>query len=273
MFKLFFAILILTVSLNATVLQDKIENLMGSSAYKFHKNLLNIIFKDESKFLLANNNLNYLQILKELKQNGLLILKLQDPKEIIVEFQTNKDPIKALKILNDTLKSIGYYYYFTNSVNYDGEGNLNWQIRLKTEFIIDPFVLTNELLKKECKILDINREKNDKWVYKIDTNFANITESIFIDTNEIVKLQKPLKPYFIRINDAKVLKIMSTVLNHWYPYVVFYDEHLDVLKIIKKDAVFKRVSITIPEKTKYIKITDLYTLVNIKRGLSVIIKE
>jgi len=33
------------------------------------------------------------------------------------------------------------------------------------------------------------------------------------------------------------------------------------------------VSLSIPSQTKYIKITDLYTLDNIKRGLNVMIKE
>jgi hypothetical protein len=261
------------VTLNATVLHEKIENLIGQKDYKLHKNLITLIFNDQAKFFLANERLNYPLVLKELKQNGLLHLKLPQPQEIEVEFHTNKDSVKSLKILNDTLKALGYYYYFTKSTQYNSNGLLVWTIKLKTEFVIDPLVFVNEILKNDCRVVEINKEENHKWIYKIDTNFANIAESIFIDSNELIKLQKPLRPYFIKINGSGVLKVMSTSLNHWYPYIVFYDEHLNILNIIKKEQFSRRVSLSIPLQTKYIKITDLYTLDNIKRGLNVMIKE
>ncbi len=271
--RVWFIFLWCIITLNATVLQDKVENLIGQKDFKLHKNLIALIFKDESKFFLANERLNYSLILKELKQNGLLNLKFPEPREIEVEFHTSNDPVKSLKILNDTLKALGYYYYFTKNTQYKENGVLIWTIKLKTEFAIDPLVFVNEILKNDCKIVEINKEENSKWIYKIDTNFANIAESIFIDSNELIKLQKPLRPYFIKINGNGVLKVMSTSLNHWYPYIVFYDEHLNVLNIIKKDQFTRRVSLAIPSQTKYIKITDLYTLDNIKRGLNVMIKE
>lgn len=273
MFKLFLTTVFLTLSLQANVLFEKIENLIGEESYKVHKNLIQFIFAQESATYYNNEKINYLNVLKELKQNGLLNLKLDQPKEILVEFYTSTDPVKSLKILNETLKSLGYYYYFTKHTSYDGSGSLKWVIKLKTEFMIDPLIFISELIKKEAQIIEIKREENDKWIYKIDTNFANISESIFIDSNEIVKLQKPLRPYFITVKEGKVLKVISTALNYWYPHIVFYDEHLNVLNIVKEDKIFKRISLRIPKQTKYIKITDLYTLVNIKRGLSVIIKE
>lgn len=274
MFKLIFTALFLSLTLQANVLFEKIENLIGEQSYKEHKNLIQFVFsQDASKYYLSGEKLNYFNIIKELKQNGLLNLQLAEPKEILVEFYTSTDPVKSLKILNETLKSLGYYYYFTKHTSYDGDGSLKWVIKLKTEFMIDPQLFISELLKKEARIIEIKREENDKWIYKIDTNFANISESIFIDSNEIVKLQKPLRPYFISIKGGKVIKVMSTALNYWYPHIVFYDEHLNILNIVKEDKIFKRISLRIPDQTKYIKINDLYTLVNIKRGLSVIIKE
>lgn len=271
--RLLFIAFLFTLSLSANNLLLKVENFMGEKNYKLHKNLVTLIFSDEAKFFLANEELNYTLILRELKQNGLLDLKLSIPKEIEVEFHASQDPVKSLKILNDTLKTLGYYYYFTKSTQYSKEGVLIWTIKLKTEFEIDPLVFVNEISKNGCKTVEINKEENNKWVYKIDTNFANISESIFIDSNELKKLQKPLRPYFINIKQGSVLRVMSTALNHWYPHIVFYDERLNILNIIKNDQFLRRVSLAIPEGTRYIKITDLYTLDNIKRGLSVMIKE
>jgi hypothetical protein len=273
MFKLVITLFFLSSALFASSLHDKIANLIGAKQYQAHQNLIALIFTDQQNYYLANGNFNYVQILNALKQNGLLHLKLNEPKEIEVEFQTNKNPIKSLKLLNDTLKSIGYYYYFTTHTAFNKKGHLIWTIKLKTEFAIDPLVFVGEILKSQSKVIDITKEENDKWIYKIDTNFATISESIVIDNNELVKLQKPLRPYFIKVYDAKSLKIMSSALDAWHPHVVFYDKNLNVLQTIKHDKILRRLTLKIPEQTNYIKITDLFTLVNIKRGLSVIIKE
>jgi len=289
MFKILFATCILVFSLYANnseepvtkestqdvptdVLYEKVENLIGTREFNTHKNLVDLLFRNKQNYY-ANEHLNYIAILKQLKENGLLKLRLKQPKEITVEFLTNADPIKSLKILNDTLKSLGYYYYFTKKTLYDGEGNLVWTIRLKTSYAIDPFILSKELARHEVRVIDITRAENDAWQYSINTAYANIDDAIFIDTNEKVILRKPLKPYFIKINEAKTLKIISRTLNNWYPHVVFYDKHLNVLKIVKKDRMFKGLTISIPETSRYIKVTDLYTLINIKRGLSIITKE
>jgi len=281
MIKIFFVTFFLVFSLQAevltqnkpkNVLYEKIENLIGTKDFNTHQNLINLLFKKSDAYHI-NENLNYIPILRQLKKNGLLKLRLNQPKEITVEFKTNDDPIKSLKILNDTLKSLGYYYYFTKQTQYDGAGNLIWSIRLKTSYALDPLVLSLELARNECKVISITKGANDNWKYDISTAHANISDTIFIDTNEKVVLQKPLKPYFIRINEAKTLKIVSRVLNNWYPHIVFFDEHLNVLKTVKKDRVFKGLTIKIPQTSKYIKITDLYTLINIKRGLSITTKE
>lgn len=273
MIRLWLIFLSLTLVLNAADLDRKIENLMGQKNYKLHKNLITLITKDESKYFLSSGQLDYSLLLKELKQNGILDLKLSSPQEIEVEFQTNKNPLKSLKILNDTLKTLGYYYYFTKSTQYDAHGALTWTIKLKTEFAIDPLIFITEISKSACRVIDVSKEENNKWVYKIDTTLANISDSVFLNSNEVLKLQKPLRPYFLKINGGGVLKVESNAADRWHPHVVFYDDQLNILHIEKSDQFSKRISYDIPENTKYIKITDFYTLDNIKRGLNVIIKE
>ena len=270
--RLLLSLFLLIAFVKADILDDKIKNLIGSKEYQVHKNLIKIIFKEREKYFI-NEELEIIPILKVLKENGLLNLRFDKPKNLVVEFHTNKDAIKSLKILNDALKALGYYYYFTKSSKYNADGELVWTIRLNTEYAIDPLILSSELARKECKVVDIIKEKDDKWLYKIDTNFAKIAEALFVDSNEKVILQKPLKPYFIRIKEGKQLNIIGRKLNHWFPYIVFYDKHLNVLKIIKKNRIYRGLYTTIPDGTEYIKITDLYTLINIKRGLSIIIKD
>lgn len=271
MLKLFLASVALVLTLKADLLEDKIRVIIGEQEFTTHQNLINYIFKDRSNFQYGES-LNYISVLKKLNENGLMKLGFSEPKDILIEFQTNNNPLKSLKILKDTLKSLGYYYYFTKSTQFNGENSLIWNIKLKTEAAIDPLVLSNELLKKDCRMLNIHRE-GDKWTYVIDTDFAVLKDAVYVTTNERVILKKPLKPYFIRIDDAKQVYIVSRVLNKWFPNVVFYDKHLNILNVVNKNKVYRNIKLAVPEDTRYIKISDLYTLINIKRGLSVVIKE
>ena len=255
----------------STLLHDKIKNFVGEKDYNKHINLINFIFKNKNNYQ-YKDSLNYISLIKTLKENGLLQLTYEEPKEILIQFQINHSPVKSLKIVKDTLKSLGYYYYFTKDTLFDGDQNLVWTIKLKTESAIDPLVLSNELLKKDCRMLDISKE-GDKWIYKIDTNFANLKDAVFIAGNERVVFNKPLKPYFIKIKKAKSIYVASRILNKWFPNIVFYDNQLKILKVVNEDKVHRNIRISVPEDTTYIKISDLYTLINIKRGLSIVIKE
>lgn len=271
MFKILTILLFISISLNANLLHDKIENLIGEESYEKHLSLINFIFKDNDKFY-YEEKFEFDLIIKELKKNGLLTLSLDTPKDILVEFRANSNPLKSLKILKDTLLSLGYYYYFTKTISYDGSSNLIWTIKLKTESAIDPLVLSKELKNSSCSINNISRDE-DKWIYELDTQNAILSDAIYITNNEKVSLKKPLKPYFIKVEKASKLVIMSKVLNTWFPSVVFYDKDLKILKVTNKKKSHRNLTISIPESTKYIKISDLYTLINIKRGLSVFIKE
>jgi hypothetical protein len=267
LFFLFFSIL------SANQLFEKIENLIGQKQFNLHHNLIYVLFKNQKDFYSINGQLNFKSILQKLKENGLLDLKFKKPKQINIEFITNKDPIKSLKILNDTLRDMGYSYYFTKSNIFDKETNImKWVIVFNAEYALDPLILTQELKLKYCYILDIQKVTNVYWIYSINMNNAKIKDVIKIENNEKVVLEKPLRPYLIEVENSVSLQIISRNLNHWFPYIVFYDKHLNVLEVIKKKRTYKGYKSKVPRETKYIKVTDLYTLINIKRGLSIIVR-
>jgi len=260
-------------SLTADALTTKIKNLVGEKQYYKHKNLVDTLFQKKSNFYTVKGNLRYEDILKVLRNNGLLHLKFKKPKEVKIEFTTNENPIKSLKILNDTLRDMGYYYYFTksNMFNKDQQAMV-WTIVFNAEYAVDPLLFTQELKKRHCYVMDIDKQSSNFWKYSLDMEFANIKDITRISKNEKVVLHKPLKPYFIEVDYAISVEIISTRLNRWFPYIVCFDKDLNVLKVIKEKNVHKKYKINLPKNTKYIKIADLYNLINIKRGLSVIVR-
>ena len=274
MYKFFVVTLftiLLTSFMSASVLKEKVENIIGTNDYKVHKSLIDLLFKNESLYI-VNEQIKYYKLFKVLQENGLLNLRLQKPSDIEIEFTSINNNFKSYKILNDTMQVLGYRYFFTKSMSASEEEHLVWNITFKAEYMLDPVVLLKELRQNSCKILEVINYGSNKWSYKIDFKNAELTNAIKIDKNERVKFQKPLRAYMLKVDDAKSLQIISRNLNNWFPNIVFFDKDLKVLNTIKKNRVYKGLKIKVPNNTRYVKITDMYNLINIKRGLSIIVR-
>ncbi|QOG12567.1 hypothetical protein [Arcobacter sp. FWKO B] len=258
--------------LNADVLHNKIINLIGQNDYNRNKNIINVLFNDRNKFFLGGE-LKVVAVLEELKNNGLLKLNFNDPKDFILEFEIVDKSINGIYVVNSVLNKLGYYYYFTQNVQKDSTQNLlKWDIILNTEYIVDPVLLSNEFSKNQVKIVDVTKKEHNIWTYRLDMKVSRVPDTIKVSTNEKISLQKPLKPYMIEIGDAKELNVTSKRLDNWFPYIIFFDEMLRPLYIISKNERYSGLKSAIPDGTKYIQIGDLYNLVNIKRGLTLVIK-
>lgn len=256
-----------SVVLNAD-LDVKIKNILGYSDYNTHKNLINYIFNNKSAYYDGNNQVNYVLLTDKLQANGLLKLDLGSTQYINIDFTISDNPKKSLKILKDTLKALGYYYYFTQET-ITANNSLKWSIKLKTASAINPLRLSTELQQNGCKITDITREGNYKWSYDIDTSNSSIDKADDLITNNQLSLKKSLRPYMIKINNASSINIDSNSGNNWYPNVVFYDENLNIIEIFKENSLHDKLKLDVPNNTKYIKIDDLFTLANIKRGINI----
>lgn len=263
--------ILFTTLLSGSVLKDKVENIIGTKDYKIHNSLINLLFKNESKYIL-NDKIKYYKLFKTLQENGLLNLRLNKPSDIEIEFTGLNKNFKSYKILNDTMQVLGYRYFFTKSMTVENQKKLVWEIMFKAEYMLDPVVLLKELRQNNCKVTKVINHGLNKWSYEVDFKDAELSNAIKIEKNEKVRFQKPLRAYMLKIDNAKSLQVISRNLNHWFPHIVFFDKDLKVLKVIKKDRFFKGLKVKVPNNTRYVKITDLYNLINIKRGLSIIVR-
>ncbi len=269
--KLIISLLFLTIFVKADILDEKLENILGDSEYKKHTKLLNLLFEKKEDFYIGSD-LRIIKLLETLKENGLLNLKYKKPENLEIEFFISDNSLKSLKILNDTLKSLGYYYYFTKRALSTQDKEFLWVITLKAEAAIDPVIFLKELRKSEILIKDLTLVSPNHWKYKFDTKNGKISNATTIEPDEKIVFDKPLDSYLVKVKDVNSLKVISRKLNRWYPYIVFYDNRLEVLKTIEKQRIYKGIKTSIPKGTTYIKIGDMYNLINIKRGLSVIVQ-
>lgn len=268
MYKVLFLLFFSFSVLYADILHEKVRNLIGGDQYGLHKNLITLLLKERYNYE-NNGEIRYYNLIKTLRENGLLNLRLNYPQEVNIEFSLLNKPLKGYKILKDTIENIGYRYYFTTSLEKEA-GSLLWKIKFKTEYMLNPQILLKELQQKNCKIANIENKGFNTWFYEIDFLNSKVVEAVKIEKDEKVIFQKPLKPYLIALDGISSLRVISRKLNNWFPYIVFFDKDLNVLKVIKKNRIYKGFTAAVPAGSKYAKVSDTFNLINIKRGLSII---
>jgi len=267
--KIIVGILLIVSFAFGSLLENKIKSFVGENRYNTQQKIINIILGNKAQYL-NDGKINDIKLLKVLKKNGFISLVLKKPQNLKVTFKVHKDAILFLRIINDSLNSMGFNFYMTKKAVRDND-NFTWTILMNTEYLIDPVSLSKELNKRGCFIEDISKKDNLDWTYNISMSNAKILSTKII-SDVTYKFKKPIKPYWLSIGaNAAELYISSYSLNRWHPYIVFYDKSLKILSVYVNDVKQNKYKLQIPENTKYIMIDDKYTLSNIRLGLRVYI--
>jgi len=246
------------------LLDEKIISFIGEESYERNRDYIHINFQKIDDFYIKEN-INVVKVVETLEENGLLHLFFEEPQQYEMTFHSTGDPLFFVKLMGDTLRDIGYYRYVTKESVNDGSG-FEWRISLEAEYVTDPVLLRKELATRGCEIIDIVRHSATDWYYNIDTSKAHL---------KVDKLKSGQKKKYKRIQYAKwldvahikAISIKSHRANFWYPYIALYDSSLRLLKVIKEDEETSQFSLKLPEETRYISVSDLYTITNIRYGL------
>ena len=265
----FFLSLVFAV-LQATSLEDKIQSFVGQKQYKTQKNLIHIIFKDESRFVCEDGSIDDVKVLEQLKKSGLLKLFYKNPQTLNLSLVTKGHSLIFMRVINETLSSMGYNYFLTKQVKRD-DNDFLWDIVLSTEHIVDPIIFTQALKARGCSLDAIDKTSENEWKYTINSDNIEI-EARKIEANTTVKLKKPIKPYWIVVKNMSSISFRSKLADRWHPNIVFFDANLQIIRDYRKDIVANTLKLKIPINAKYAKVADMYTLDNIKRGMSVYLK-
>lgn len=246
------------------LLIEKIKTFVTEESYSKNKNFINFIFSPVENFY-RQDRVDIVKVAQTLKENGLLNLFFDAPRELQLSFTTSGSPLFFVKIMGDALRNIGYYRYVTMESNLNNAG-FTWTISLKAEYATDPLILQEELGKSGCSIIDITRNNPADWAYSIDMSKGNLSVPI-LKNKEAMELKRSLYAHWLNVEKIKNLKIKSSFRDKWFPKITFYDKQLHLLKVIEKSKKTRTLSLEVPNNAKYIKIDDMYTLKNVKDKL------
>ena len=267
MVRVFLISLFILSFLRADLLDEKIKSLVTQKTYEKHFRLINKIFQSKDQFYLTKDRVDILKVIKVLKENGLLKLFFDEPKENFITFQTNSNPLFFMKIIEETLLDLGYNSFLTEEIKREN-GSFVWTISFVSDYTLDPELFAKFLIKKECKITDIVREDKNRWRYVIDVDSAKL-DAISLLPQEKMRLKRAIHDYWIKIDGGQKLSIASYGGNRWHPKIVVYDKDLKILKIYKQNKKTNWLVVYLPPNSYYIKISDIFTLDNLKYGLKV----
>ncbi len=247
------------------LLMQKIQNLVNPRTFAKDKAFIETVFSPKSAYYTEDGRVDSIKVIKTLKDNGILNLFFKTPREINISFRTQGKPLLFVKIMSDSLQNIGYYKYTTKESSFE-DAEFVWKINLTSEYAADPIILAQELEKNNCKIVDVVRENESDWSYSIDMKDAKLNVATLEGGVEF-SLKRSLYAYWLDVSKIGTLDIVSSLRNDWYPYIAFYDKSLNLLNVIKMDTKKTNITLEIHPEAYYIKISDIYTLKNIKDDL------
>ncbi len=240
---------------------------MDSKTYYSKQNLIQSLFKDESKFVKDDGKIDTIAITNTLRENGLLKLSYSDAKTQVITFNTTNNPLVFMKIANDALQNLGYTYFLTKNISRHGE-ELSWTISISTQNLIDPSSLTRRLKAQRCAVINIKKTSPMHWEYIIDAKNARV-KTIPIHLGQRKELKRPNGDYWLRVGSAKEMKITAHPQDSWFAKITFYDKTLKPISQQVSDKKKKSIYLKKPSGAYYMSIGDKFSLWNIKHGLAI----
>ena len=258
----------------SSIVLDKVQSFAGKEEYAKHKRLISSIFKNEALFMKDKQQANSLLIIKKLRKYGLFNLFRGGKRdfEINIRAKINDNLILFIKNIKESLLDLGFNYIFIKNIKYVQQ-DLKIKLLLTSEATINPITLNQELQKHGIEILDISKNSNTSWSYSLNSAKLRLNKALYIDNDKKVNIKKIINDIHLEISNSRYMEIKSNIKNKWHPYVVFFDDSLNPIKIVEKDNKINKLKLFIPHKTKYIKITDKYVIKNIKHGISVLLSK
>ncbi|PAF49301.1 hypothetical protein BKH43_07185 [Helicobacter sp. 13S00401-1] len=269
-FKALFLVLLLSLSLQASPLQNIVQSFVGNPLYMQNLNFIKRIFSKEQSFFLSNGEVNFKKVLQTLKQNGLLNLRLDNPSNINLVFRTRTSPVFLTFSVSSALNALGYSYFYISDAN-KSDSTLETTYTLNSESMVDPILLTSELEKRGYEINSINKLSPLTWEYDITLMHPSITNAFIVDENIAnVTLNRVSGRYWLAIDASGVMTLSSDTL--WRPKIIFFDKNMKIVNNITTDDLRSTYTFKMPSGISFILVSDTYEPVRLRNGIQVSFK-
>jgi len=264
--RAFWLTLIFCVVLSADAM-EQVRKLMSPEAFESHRKLLSLLFENGGSYCDATG-CDMGRIVKTLEENGLMDLRLPPGSEVTLTMSCEgKHPFFFMKTVDDTLHAAGLGGYLTRDAALGGEG-FRWSVAYTAASAPDPVRLVERFARRGVRVEAIERLDAARWRYRLDMRDATLPATKIVP-GESRRIVRPVRPLWLGVAGVRRLTIRELPGSHWYADVVVYDKMLHILSMKQNDTRTRYVRLRLPKEAVYVKITDRFTLENIRSGLRV----
>lgn len=264
--KIILSIVFCLSFLIADPIDDKIQNLIGTNSYNINKNFINRIFQNKDSFY-NNGRVDIKKLVNTLKENGLLILKFDEPSDLSTTFISQTSPIFLTRSINSTLSSMGYSYFSVSQAQYN-DGSAKIMFTFSTEHAIDPSIIIDELYKRGFLVTDIKRNSITDWIYNIELFEPKLSRAKEIQAPDNISTYEVSGEYWFSIIGSGNVTITAKTKN-WRPRIVLYDKNLQIINLISQNSPTNKITFSILDGVQFIMVTDIQNPAIIKNGINI----
>lgn len=270
MVKRVFLLLFLGSFLFANPVLQKVHSLLDEDTYASHSKLITLLFEDEASYM-KSSSVDMIKVATTLEENGLLKLSLPSAQQIELTFEYGgENPLFFMKLMTDTLRNMGLSFVLTKQAKLDKDG-FSWTVTFEAKSVPDPVLLAKRLEKNRAVVTDLERLESTQWRYRIDMSDA-VVSAQSIHAGQSVKIVRPIRPVWMEVSRIKRLVIRELPGSHWYADVVVYDKMLHILSMKQNETRTRYLSLRLPADAAYVKISDRFTLENLRSGVKLTAK-
>ncbi|WP_104740078.1 hypothetical protein [Helicobacter bizzozeronii] len=251
-------------------LEDKIQNLIGDRFYLTNRNFIDRVFSNPNSFYDQQGNLQVRKVLQTLKANGLLPLKFKQPGTLRVSFEAQSSPLLLLKTIQSVLSLMGYSYVMVLEM----ERKQDWSkatFGFSTEYALDPTLLGELFAKKGFEFSDVKRDDLQNWHYAFQVRTPKLANATtIIPTGHFRALKEISGEYWLDMAYSGKLSIIANP--DWQPQISFFDSSLQMRDFIYEKNPTSKISISIPDGVRFVKISDMQNPIVLKGGIKVLLE-
>ncbi|GEM_PF-2569017 len=255
-------LLTLALGLFGSELLYSVRQVLDPGLYDKNRALLNIVFSKKGRYVKGGRPL-YHKIFETLERTA--ILKKQTPplSRVYISFYSPTNGIMSIYGIEKALKSGGIYGYEIQNIGYSDEGFYE-----KISFIAPQESFFSKILRAielaKGRVLSISYLNGE---YKISLDMDGFKAAKrFYGKKEYNRIEKDI---WLDIEGMSYLKIIPNAGSKWYPRIFLYNCQLKPIKVVKKTKPYSSLDITLPNGSCYIKISDRFTIKNIKNGIKI----
>ena len=259
-------ILLVSMALFGATLEEEIISIIGPEKFQRNQAVLNAVFLDRNRYL-RNGMVDVVKVVQVLDRIGLIQKDFPTRQRHAIVFKAYSHPYLFFKVAFDALKAADLFEYEIVKIEKNEQEYL-LHIAYTSSRLADPVAIARYFAKSDMGVVHIQKRQNS-WEYTIDADSGALLAPKVIRKLKIAPIRKAV---WIRVENIEKLMIFSALGNRWFPKIFIYDRWLRPVDVVQKEHKSVQFGLKLPKESYYIKISDKFTLKNIKNGLTIVAK-